>query len=151
MRLLAAAAAGVFVLDRVSKSVVQSRMALGESVPVLPGVFHLTYVRNPGAAFGLLPDRTAFFIAATVLVVALILWYAWRVGVPRRSVRLALGLQLGGALGNLVDRVAHGTVVDFLDFRVWPVFNLADSAIVVGVGIFALEVVGAMRREGKGA
>lgn len=149
MRLLALTAAAVFVLDRITKAVVQARMALGESIPVVPGVFHLSYVRNPGAAFGLFPDRTAFFVVATVLVVGLILWYAWRVGVPRRPVRLALGLQLGGALGNLVDRATAGTVVDFLDFRVWPVFNLADTAIVIGVGIFALEVVGAMLREGR--
>lgn len=109
----------------------------GESIPVVPGIFHITYVRNAGAAFGLFQHQTGLFVAVTAVVIALIVLYGRQAARGQPLLALALGLQLGGAVGNLVDRLRGGTVVDFLDFRVWPVFNLADSAIVIGGALFA--------------
>jgi len=115
-------------------------MAEGQTISVIPHFFSLTYVLNPGAAFGLLPYKTTFFVAMTLIVAVLVLLVAWRASAQLWLLRLGLGLILGGALGNLVDRLRFGLVVDFLDFKVWPVFNLADSAIVVGAFLLAIEI-----------
>ncbi len=122
----------VFAADQFSKWLVLTRMTPGEEVPVIPGAFHITSSRNPGAAFGILQGQTFFFLAITVLLLAGIVFYARRLGSASPLLRLGLGLAAGGAAGNLVDRLRFGTVVDFLDFGVWPVFNLADVAIVAG-------------------
>lgn len=138
-------AALIFFVDQLSKDYIRQHMFPNQSVPVLPGIFHITYVRNPGAAFGLLAYRTGFFVMVTVLVVALILFFARLLPAGRWGLKVALGLQLGGSLGNLVDRLRTAHVVDFLDFRVWPVFNLADVAIVIGALVFFYDV---LRRPG---
>ncbi|MHB1652157.1 MAG: signal peptidase II [Desulfitobacteriaceae bacterium] len=134
--------AGVWLIDRLMKVAVQSHFVPGESVVIVPKVFHVTYVLNPGAAFGLMAGRTWIFIVAAAIVVLGILYTQAKV--PRQEVifRLALGMIGGGALGNLYDRVRTGLVVDYLDFRIWPfVFNFADSMIVVGVGLLLLTVL----------
>ncbi len=138
---LAITAAAIVLIDRLTKIAVVRNMSELDSIPVIPGVFHLTYVRNPGAAFGLLPNRTVFFIIVTLAVVALIVFFAGRLGKDGLAYQIALGLMLGGALGNLWDRLHGGLVIDFLDFRVWPVFNVADSSLVVGVLLFAYLVL----------
>ncbi len=124
--------------DQLSKFIVQRTMELGQSVPVVQNVFHLTYILNPGAAFGLLANRTVFFVMTTLVVVIVVIIYYIKSGQKRGAQPVALGLLLGGALGNLVDRIRYGKVVDFFDFRVWPVFNLADTAIVTGAGLLVL-------------
>ncbi|MCL5677274.1 MAG: signal peptidase II [Firmicutes bacterium] len=133
---VAATAIAVFLLDFATKALVRHLMPGQSSLPVIRGVLYLTHVRNPGAAFGLLANQTGLFIVITLAVVALILYYARQVKGASPWMHIALGLQLGGAMGNLVDRLRFGRVTDFLDFRVWPVFNLADSAIVAGVALF---------------
>lgn len=152
MRVLLAASV-VLALDILTKWLVQTRMALGESIPLIPGVFHLTYVLNPGAAFGILQDRRLFFIAVALLTVGAIVFFATRMQPRDRRgfLPLALGLLLGGAMGNLIDRIRFGQVIDFFDFRVWPVFNVADSAITVGVGllIFYLYREGAQEKKAR--
>jgi signal peptidase II len=141
--IIAVLAAFVFVLDRVTKTLVQTRMASGASIPVIPGLLRITYTRNAGAAFGLLQHQTLFFIAVTVAVVILIVTYGGRAARGQPALAVALGLQLGGALGNLVDRLRVGTVVDFIDFyRIWPfIFNVADAALVTGGLLFALILI----------
>lgn len=131
----------VFLVDQLSKAVVQMLMYLGESIPVLPPVFYLTYIMNPGAAFGLLAYQTHLFVGVTVLLVAGVLLGYRRLPPDRPLMRYGLALVVGGALGNLVDRLRFGRVVDFLDFRVWPVFNLADTAIVIGAGLLVWELL----------
>jgi len=131
----------VFLLDQGSKLMVQAAMYHGESIPVFPPVFYITYVLNPGAAFGLLAHQDMLFISVTLLLVAGVLLAYKRLAAGRVVVKAGLGLVVGGALGNLVDRLRHGMVVDFLDFRVWPVFNLADSAIVAGACLLAWEIL----------
>ncbi len=132
---------GVFFLDQGIKWLVMQNMQLGQSIPLIDNVFHLTYLWNPGAAFGMLPYKTAFFIAVTVLVVVGIGLYYRKIPPGKRRLKLGLALQVGGAVGNLADRVRFGHVIDYFDFRVWPVFNIADIAIVTGVGLLFLEVI----------
>jgi signal peptidase II len=133
----------VLLLDQITKLAVRRCLLPGESFPIIRGIFHLSYVQNPGAAFGILKYQTGLFIGITALVVAAIIFYAPRV--DQGLLSLALSLELGGALGNLIDRLRFGYVVDFLDFRIWPVFNVADMAIVIGVGLIFLYL---LRTEG---
>lgn len=130
----------ILALDQGLKLVVQRNMELNQSIPVIENIFHLTYVLNPGAAFGILADKTIFFIFATVIVLGLIGYYYYRTPKEKTWLRLGLNILLGGALGNLIDRVRTGHVVDFFDFRIWPVFNIADIAISVGVGLLILDL-----------
>lgn len=138
--LLALLALSIFGADQASKHLVLTRLPLGASWNPIPGLnrfVSVTHVINPGAAFGLFPDQGSLFAVIAVIVVVAILAYYRYLPAHNWLVRLSLGLQLGGALGNLADRLQHGHVIDFIDFKIWPVFNLADMAIVTGVGILA--------------
>ena len=125
----------VFIIDQLVKHLVVSTMHLGQSLPVIKGIFHITYVLNPGAAFGMLEHQRWFFIL--VALAAVLLGAAFYKKLQQESflMRSGAGLLLGGAVGNLADRIQSGLVVDFLDFRIWPVFNIADIAICAGAGI----------------
>ncbi|MBC7325302.1 MAG: signal peptidase II [Moorella sp. (in: Bacteria)] len=139
----------VLGLDQLTKYIIRTNFQPNESLPVIKSIFHLTYVNNPGAAFGLLAYKTPVFIGVTLLVAAIIL-VAYRFLPPDRALlRLSLAMMLGGALGNLIDRLRFGYVVDFLDFRIWPVFNLADMAIVGGVILLCWELLGPAGEQGK--
>jgi signal peptidase II len=129
------------LLDQASKAAVQLWMYQGESIPVVPPFFHLTYIFNPGAAFGLMAYKTTLFVAVTVVLLAGVVWGYRYIRKGRPMLRYGLSLIVGGALGNLADRLRYGQVVDFLDFRVWPVFNLADTAIVIGACLLVMELV----------
>jgi signal peptidase II len=107
------------------------------SIPLVGPYVRLTYVENRGAAFGLLQDQTAFFVLVGFVVIAVIVASYRQIKEPNWLLNLALGLQMGGAIGNLADRIRYGYVVDFFDLTVWPVFNVADSAICVGVALLA--------------
>lgn len=132
---LYAAAAAVYFLDRVTKLLAERYLASRPSVRVIPDVLHLTFTTNSGGAFGLLAGQPlVFFVSAVLICVAIVVASARLTSAPLAA---GLGLILGGALGNLTDRmlrgpIGEGRVVDFIDLRVWPVFNLADSAIVIG-------------------
>ncbi len=137
----------VFAADRISKALAATGLEIGQSVPVIEDIFHLTYVHNEGAAFGILQGRFYFFAVATALLSVGILW--WHHFSPDSHLlsRPAAGMVLGGALSNLVDRLTWGYVVDFIDFRVWPVFNVADIALVVGSVLLAMHLWRAGARE----
>ena len=121
---------GVLIADRLTKLWAMARLAPRPGLPLLP-FFHLTYVENTGAAFGIGRSRNAFFIGLTVALLGGLMFLRRRW--PRHGwLEAGCVLVVGGALGNLYDRLAYGFVVDFLDFRVWPVFNLADSCITMG-------------------
>src|SRR5919199_30494 len=147
-------AALVVLSDQFTKRVMEDRLRGQRSVAIFDDILRMTYVENRGAAFGLLQDQTAFFVFVGVIVVGVIA-ASYRY-LPRSGflLHLALGLQLGGAIGNLVDRIRQGYVVDFVDFGYrsnwWPVFNVADSAIVVGVALLALNALGPSRTEDAG-
>lgn len=137
-----ALAAGILVVDQVTKVAITRHLRLGDRVVVIDGLFDIVHARNPGAAFSFLataPDwfRGPFFIAVTLLAIVAIVSVAVRSAPEEHLMRMSLGGILGGALGNLVDRLVHGEVIDFLDVywrtHHWPAFNVADSAISVSV------------------
>ena len=125
----------IVVLDQLSKSYIQANMRLGESIPVLPDIFHITYILNPGAAFGLFADQTFFFIGLAVAMVLAVIYFYSAIKKESAWMKIGVGLLVGGAIGNLVDRIQIGKVVDFFDFRIWPIFNIADIGIVCGAFI----------------
>jgi signal peptidase II len=134
-------AALVVALDQWTKYLVVSRLALYEAwapIPALANVFTIHHVTNTGAAFGLFQNGNLVLMIVAIVVSVVILVYYRFVPGGQWLVRLSLGLQWGGALGNLVDRVRVGSVVDFLNFQIWPVFNVADMSIIGGVMLLAL-------------
>ena len=143
--LLALVAGGVLISDQVTKMLVLHWMPLYHTIPVINGFFDLTHVHNPGGAFGFLSGqhpmlRSVLFLSATAVAIGLILTFYHRTPTGHRWLATAFSLILGGALGNLVDRLRFGKVIDFLDVYIgrhhWPAFNVADSAITVGITIF---------------
>ncbi|HXE90604.1 MAG TPA: signal peptidase II [Terriglobales bacterium] len=143
-RYLLLAALGVFLLDQATKWLILRNIPLHESVPVIPGLFQLTHVQNRGAAFGLFSDSPSQWATSTLILFSLIalavVWrLLWKNSHALTATGIALALVLGGALGNLWDRLVDGHVVDYLDVYVgtyhWPAFNVADSAIVIGAVI----------------
>ena len=138
----------VVVLDRLTKWMVSQNIMLHDSVDVIPGMFRLTHVQNQGAAFGLFSEspsewKVAMLILFSVAALAVVSALLWKNGNAMNTTAIALSLVFGGALGNLWDRVADGRVIDFLDFYIgswhWPAFNIADSAICVGVAAMLLD------------
>jgi signal peptidase II len=145
------------LLDQLTKAYIHATMPLYSSWVVIDGFLSITYVRNPGAAFGFLAQasplfRSIFFVLVTVLAIGMILYYLVKSRAGQPSLVFALSLILSGALGNLIDRVRFGEVIDFIDvyFRShhWPAFNVADAAISVGAMIMILEMVKHRKDEG---
>lgn len=142
--------AATLVLDRWTKVLIQKRFDLNESISVIDGFFNITYVRNTGVAFGIFssissPVKSVLLSVFTACAAVVVVTYSVRSPVRNRLLQIALSLILGGALGNLYDRLAYGYVVDFLEFYAgsyhWPSFNVADAAISIGVGLLALEII----------
>lgn len=136
--ILYAVAAGAYALDRVTKILAEELLEGRDPMEVISGVLQLRFTTNPGGAFGLFGGLGWLFVLISVLVISVVLWASRNL--PSTVSSVGLGLILGGAVGNLTDRFIRGPgfsgeVVDFIDFHVWPVFNLADSAIVVGAAI----------------
>jgi signal peptidase II len=127
----------VLAADQLVKWVLVSRLALGESFPIWGRWLSLTLQTNRGAVFGLWAEGHRWLLPLGLVLVLALLWWGLRLAGPRPRALVPLGLILGGALGNLVDRVVHHYVIDYLDLHFWPVFNLADIAITVGVVFFA--------------
>jgi len=143
-------AGAIIAADQVTKLAVQQMLLLGHIIPVIPSVFNLTYVLNPGAAFGFLSDvpaaiRNPLFTTISLCAVLFIVYYRARHGGMGIVHSSGLACILGGAVGNFIDRLRLGMVVDFLDFYYgtyhWPAFNVADSAITVGVALMLIDMV----------
>lgn len=148
-------AAAVIVLDRLTKWLVLKHLPLGHDVSIIPGLFQFSHWENTGAAFSIFaestsPWRTTGLVIFSLVAVFVVLFLLWKKGAKLDALAVALSLILGGALGNLWDRIAKGTVTDFLDFYVgthhWPPFNIADSAIVVGGILLAWTILFAEKR-----
>jgi signal peptidase II len=144
----------VFILDYITKKIIATQMELGEQISVIGNFFLITSHRNRGAAFGILQEQRLFFIIITVVIVAGIIWYIQamrKTGKP--TLLIGLGLVLGGALGNFIDRARFGEVVDFLQFNFgsyeFPIFNIADSGIVCGVALILLDTLLSAKDEKK--
>jgi len=134
------------LLDQLTKELVLASMSLHQSIELLENFVHITYVRNPGAAFGILADnslRIPFFILVSVIASLGILWYLRREQGGTLRLQIGLSLIFSGAVGNLIDRIRYGEVIDFIDVHWyhshWPAFNVADSAICVGVGLLLID------------
>ena len=145
---LGAIAVAAIAADQLTKRLVSSRLMLDEKTHVL-GPLSIHHVQNAGIAFGLFSSATSLVIVLTALAVAWMLWFFARSGARHPILPVALGLVIGGSVSNLVDRVRLGHVTDFLDLRFWPAFNLADSFIVVGVGVLLYALVASDRERGR--
>ena len=137
--------------DQAAKVIVAGRMALGHRIPIIPGLLYLTHSENPGAAFGMLPSATGWLIVAGVVIIVILLVYGRRMA-GCRPLWIGLAMQIGGAAGNLIDRIFrgeslfHGRVVDFIDVQItssytWPTFNIADIGITVGAVLIAYCII----------
>lgn len=146
---------GILLLDQWTKSMVIQRLPLYQRVEVIQGFFNLTHVRNTGGAFGIFGGEkggvgSLLFVVVSLLAIGAIIFLFIKIREGEKALALSFSLVLSGAIGNLIDRLRYGEVVDFLDFHLstyhWPAFNVADSAICIGIGLMALEL---FRREGK--
>ena len=134
---------GTVFLDQLSKWLTVINLDLHETFPIIENVLHFTYVRNTGAAFGILKDhRWVFLIVSTVAIIAMTI-YLWKSRKGNKVLCVALSFIVGGGVGNMIDRTLLGYVIDFIDFRLinFAVFNIADSFVCVGVGLFALVII----------
>ena len=147
---LAAVAGLVIVFDQISKAVIIKTLPLYRTVSIIPGFFSLTHINNPGGAFGFLAGadsgvRNFFFLAISLLALGMIFYFYKHTPKTHPLLASAYALIFGGALGNMIDRVRFGKVVDFFDFYIgslhWPAFNIADSAITIGVAIFLFHLL----------
>jgi len=137
-------------IDQITKYLVVKNMELYEQIPIIDGFFYLTSHRNSGAAWGILEGKMGFFYVITVIVIIGIIYYLHKYGKDNKLFASALGLILGGAIGNFIDRLFHQEVVDFFDFIIFgydfPIFNIADSALTIGV---ILVIIAALFEEKK--
>ncbi|MDD5131334.1 MAG: signal peptidase II [bacterium] len=123
----------VLLADQYTKLIVQQDMIVGQTIPVIHKIFHFTYVQNSGGAFGILRGKTNLFIIISIIVILFIIYFMFKEEKKDYFVKTVFSFILGGAISNLIDRMRLGYVVDFIDFQVWPVFNIADSAISIGM------------------
>jgi len=128
----------IITADQISKSLIKSTMTLYDVIPVIPGFFQLNYITNKGMAFGInLPVGISFFSGISLIITCFLVWILWCERKNNLLMRISLALILGGAIGNLIDRILFGEVVDFFDFMIgnfhWYIFNIADSAVTVGI------------------
>ncbi len=123
----------IVLTDQLTKFLIKSNFQLNESVPIIKNIFHLTYINNFGAGFGILQQQRWILIFISVAVIGTIFYYLGRIKEKELLLQVLAGFILGGTMGNLIDRAFYGYVTDFLDFRIWPVFNLADSFVTIGI------------------
>ena len=149
-RILLLTIPAVFVADQVTKFAIKGTLRLGESWPA-EGLIRITHGSNTGTAFGLLPNQTVFLIFASIVAIGFLVYFYRAYALPSPLLRLAIGMQLGGAFGNLFDRVAFGAVTDFIDVGWWPIFNIADSSICVGMATLIIVMLLFDRRTADGS
>jgi signal peptidase II len=142
-------AALVFAADRTLKVLVATHMVLGQSITVIPGVLWITYITNSGAAFSLFQHATVLFVIIGFVILVGLAWYLAAVPTITRTFGIGAGLLGGGTAGNLWDRLVSGRVIDFVHFRYWAIFNLADAAIVTGIALIVIDLWRKDRIDGK--
>jgi len=121
----------VILLDQIIKYIVSKYIQPSQSIPIIKDIIHLTYIQNTGAGFGILKGWNAILIFVSLIIIGIILFYFDRI-IKEKQIHIPIALILGGAIGNLIDRVFLGHVIDFIDFRIWPAFNISDSCITIG-------------------
>lgn len=125
----------LLLLDQVVKHVVRTNMVQGQSIPIISGIFHLTYIENPGAAFGILANQRMLFLLMTAVITGIMFYLYFQLRNKKSLAAFSLALVISGALGNFIDRFFQGTVTDMFDFQIWPIFNIADICICVGLAL----------------
>lgn len=130
----------ILSLDQLTKFLATKNLILNQSIPIIKGVFHISLIHNRGAAFGILKNQTPLFVVTSIFAIILI-YRSLKTDTKHKLYSVSLGLILAGAIGNLIDRLFCGYVIDFLDFLIWPVFNVADSAITVGAILLAWTIL----------
>ena len=148
--ILPAVTLAVVIADQITKWAARHFLMVGGSFPVFDGVFHITLVENRGVAFGLFQGYPYVFAVISAVTVALVLFLFSRSAFKGILFRCSAGLVAGGAVGNLIDRFWRGYVVDFFDFRIWPVFNIADSAITIGAALVIWHLLSSNRKGAQG-
>ena len=123
----------IIFLDQLTKFLVKQNFQLNQSIPIINNILHLTYITNTGSAFGLFKGLNLIFVLFSIIVIVVIFYYLKKIIRNEKLLQFSVGLLLGGTIGNLIDRLFYGAVIDFIDFRVWPVFNIADSAVTISV------------------
>ncbi|CAM3187367.1 signal peptidase II [Sporolactobacillus spathodeae] len=135
----------IVLLDQISKWLVATKMAIGESIPMIPNIFYLTSLRNKGAAWSILEGQFIFFFIITIAVLIVVIYYLQKIGRHDRLLGTSLSLIIGGTIGNFIDRIFRGEVVDFIHVYIirynYPVFNLADSSLFIGVALLLLYLI----------
>ncbi|MFW5976496.1 MAG: signal peptidase II, partial [Bacillota bacterium] len=125
----------IILLDQWIKFLIDNSFQYGQSYPIIQNKFHLTYVRNSGAAFGIFKEYTYLFIIFSIFIIIFLLYLLYRS--PKNIIfEIGMGMILGGAIGNLIDRIRLGFVIDYIDIHIWPIFNLADIFVTLGIIIF---------------
>lgn len=137
----------LIILDQVTKLLITDKLDPGQTIPIIDGILHFTYVHNPGIAFGLFPKMNVIIIVLSIVTIFLLFLIYRKTNSGDIWTKTALIFIASGAVGNLLDRIQYNVVIDFIDFRFWPVFNLADSFIVIGV--FILFIIIFLTKEGN--
>ena len=123
----------IILIDQITKFLIRINFQLNDSLPLIKNVFHLTYIQNTGAGFGILKSQTLILIFISLIVIGVIFYYFDRIKDKEILLQFLVGFTLGGTIGNLIDRLTYGFVIDFIDFQIWPIFNVADSFVTIGV------------------
>ena len=123
----------IVILDQLTKFLIKQNFQLNQSIPIIKNVLHLTYITNTGSAFGLFKGLNIFFILFSIIIIVAIFYFTRKIKKNEKALQFSIGLLLGGTIGNLIDRLFYGSVIDFIDFRIWPVFNVADSAVTISI------------------
>jgi len=131
----------LLLLDQLVKHLTRTFMTQGESIPIIQGIFHLTYIENPGAAFGILAHHRSLFLLLTVAITGVLFYLYCQLNNKKSIAAISLALVISGALGNFMDRFFHGTVTDLFDFQIWPIFNVADICICVGLALLCYQLL----------
>jgi len=140
----------VFLIDGVVKRQLEAHLALSQSIPLLPNILHITLVHNTGSAMGLWQGKNSFFAFISAIATVAFIGFFWRYSRTSRLLRICCGLILGGAFSNLFDRFYYKYIVDYIDIRIWPVFNLSDSCITVGFALILWYTFTKNKREKAG-
>src|SRR3989338_1016643 len=123
----------VILIDQLSKFFVRTNFQLNQSIPIINNIFHLTYIQNTGAGFGILKSQALILIFISVAVIGIILYNFDKIKNKETLLQIFVAFVIGGTIGNIIDRIAYGYVIGFLDFQIWPIFNFADSFVTIGV------------------
>ncbi len=142
-------AALIVITDQAIKYFIHSSMKLSQSIPIINNILNLTYVRNTGAAFSLFVGFSSYLVIIGLVVAAAVVYFHYKGPQSNYYLQIGLAFVLGGSLGNMIDRIIHGYVIDYIDIMIWPVFNLADIMINIGVILIAYKLFA--EEEGKNA